>query len=361
MVVNRKWLYIARYRCKLRSTLPTIFTMQHSIFHSFAHADSARAPTSFAVRGKARALSQRKRFLMESLSFRNFVGVAGLPLRHGDAGVEQTIDLLRRLIDDAVKDPAINVQAIQILRNANVSNFGTGDRIRAFYDWISQPSNFLYVPDPIGPFGPKETLRPARTLFQVRGGDCDDYTALLASLAGTVGIRTRAVTIAADRTSPNDFSHIYPEAEVRPNMWIPIDAARPGAQYGIAPPYYFRKRVWSLTDSSYQDIKSAISGAPASRASSLNGYVVLGDDNTAAQDISAVGQSVANVISASKGNPWGQFSTPYSPGVAAPGAGYPTPGMPGGASGTTISAAVSPGLLWALVIGGGLLWAASRK
>src|SRR5579859_5927799 len=106
--------------------------------------------------------------MIESATLRNLSGVMGMPLARGDRGVEQTICILRCLIDDAVKDPAINVQAIRILRDAGVANFGVMDRLQAFYAWISQPANFLYVPDPIGPFGPKETVRPARTLFQVK-------------------------------------------------------------------------------------------------------------------------------------------------------------------------------------------------
>lgn len=296
--------------------------------------------------------------MLSSATLRNFSGVMGIPLRRGDAGVEQTICVLKCLIDDAVKDPSVNVKAIQILRDAGVSNFGVMDRLRAFYDWISQPSNFLYVPDPIGPFGPKETLRPARTLFEVKGGDCDDYSALLASLLGSVGIRTRFVTIAADRSAPNDFSHIYPEAEAAPGRWIPMDAARPGAQFGVAPPFYFRKRIWSLEDDSYTDVTGANRG-PASRSlSSLNGYAMLGqsDGSVAAQDISAVGQSVANVIAASKGSPWGSFATPYTP--IAPPAGYGVPGYPGGAPGASLSlAGISP--VW-IIIGLGLAIYAAR-
>jgi hypothetical protein len=297
--------------------------------------------------------------MIQSATLRSFSGVMGMPLARGDAGVEQTICVLRCLIDDAVKDPAINVQAIQILRDAGVANFGVWDRLRAFYDWISQPSNFLYVPDPIGPFGPKETVRPARTLFQVKGGDCDDYSALLASLLGTVGIRTRLVTISADRSSPNDFSHIYPEAEAAPGRWVPLDAARPGAQFGIAPPFYFRKRIWSLEDDSYTDVTGAQRAPAARNLSSLNGYAFLGqaDGSMVPQDISAIGQSVANVISASKGNPYGSFQTPYTP--VAPAAGYGTPGYPGGPPGASLSlAGISP--VW-LILGLGVALVAARR
>jgi transglutaminase-like putative cysteine protease len=275
---------------------------------------------------------------------RNFSGVMSTPLKRGDAGVEQTIDLIRHLVDDAVKDPVVNRAAIDILRNNSAPSFDRDAKLRILYAYVQWP-NFLYVEDPVGPFGPKETVRPVRDLLQLRAGDCDDFTVLLAALAGTIGIATRAVTIAADPRSPSEFSHIYPEAEVAPNRWVPLDAARPGAAYGVGAPVYFRKRVWSLTDSSYRDVSGA--RAPLS----LNGYTVMGDvsdPNIAAEDISAVGQSVANVISASKGNPYGSFVTPYTP--VAPGAGYGIPGYPGGPTGTSLSLAGSSPLWWILGI-----------
>lgn len=285
------------------------------------------------------------------LSLQNFSGVLRMPLPRGDEGVARTIRLIRDLMDAAITDPQVNEAAINILRNAGVQNFDRQAKLRALYEFVSWP-NFLYVEDPVGPFGPKETVRTVRTLLRVRAGDCDDYTLLLASLAGTVGIATRAVTVAADPSAPNDFSHIYPEAEVSPGNWVAMDAARPGAQFGLPAQRYSRKRVWSLTDSSYKDVSGQ-------RVSSLHGYAVLGqpDPNIAAEDISAVGQSVANVIAASKGSPYGSFVTPYTP--VAPPAGYGVPGYPGGVPGASVSlAGISP--VW-IILGLGLAVYASRR
>jgi transglutaminase-like putative cysteine protease len=285
------------------------------------------------------------------MNLQNFSGVLRMPLPRGDEGVARTIRLIRDLMDAAVADPQVNEAAINILRNASVQNFDREAKLRALYEFVSWP-NFLYVEDPVGPFGPKETVRTVRTLLRVRAGDCDDYTLLLASLAGTVGIATRAVTVAADPSAPNDFSHIYPEAELSPGNWVAMDAARPGAQYGLPAQRYFRKRVWSLTDSSYRDVAGQ-------RISSLNGYAVLGqpNPNVAAEDISAVGQSVANVIAASKGSPYGSFTTPYTP--VAPPAGYGVPGYPGGVPGASLSlAGISP--VW-IIVGIGAIALALRE
>jgi hypothetical protein len=306
-----------------------------------------------------RTSGERRTAKSEMLSLQNFTGVLRMPLPRGDEGVARTIRLIRDLMDAAVADPQVNEAAINILRNASVQNFDREAKLRALYEFVSWP-NFLYVEDPVGPFGPKETVRTVRTLLRVRAGDCDDYTLLLASLAGTVGIATRAVTVAADPSAPNDFSHIYPEAEVTPGNWVAMDAARPGAQYGLPAQRYFRKRLWSLTDSSYRDVAGQrVSPMRGERVSNLNGYAVLGqpDPNIAAEDISAVGQSVANVIAASKGSPYGSFVTPYTP--ASPPAGYGVPGYPGGVPGATLSlGGVSP---WLIAIVAGLAIYASRK
>lgn len=277
------------------------------------------------------------------LSLQNFTGTLRMPLPRGDEGVSRTIRLIRDLMDSGVTDPVVNEAAINILRNAGVQNFDREGKLRALYEYVSWP-NFLYVEDPVGPFGPKETVRTVRTLLRVRAGDCDDYTLLLASLAGSIGIATRAVTVAADPSAPDDFSHIYPEAELSPGNWVAMDAARPGAQFGLPAQRYFRKRIWSLTDSSHRDVQGQ-------RLSSLNGYAILGqpDVNVAAQDISAIGQSVANVVAASKGSPYGSFQTPYTP-ISAP-AGYGVPGYPGGTTGATLSLGGSSAIWWILGIG----------
>jgi Transglutaminase-like superfamily len=292
-------------------------------------------------------------------NLQTFRGVLSQPLPHGDDGVAKTIAMIRDVVDAGVTDPFVNETAIRILQNAGVGNFDREAKLRALYEFVSWP-NFLYVEDPVGPFGPKETIRTGRTLLQLKAGDCDDYTVLLSALAGTIGISTRAVTVAADPSLPSDFSHIYPEAEVSPGFWVPMDAARPGAEFGLPALRYFRKRIWSLTDSSYRDIAGTMRGdgckcchkAPQ-RMSSLNGYAVLGSgvlgDDTSAQDISAIGQATANILAAAQGSPYGSFQTAYTP--VAPYAAYPA---------NSLSLTGSNSWMWILGIGAVALALARR-
>jgi Transglutaminase-like superfamily len=288
----------------------------------------------------------------------------GTPLLSGDAGVAQTIGVMRQIIDDAVKDPYVNAAAIDFVRGVTDS-FSRDQKAQAIYNAVAM--RWLYVEDPVGPFGPKETLRPVRLLLQTFAGDCDDASILICALMGTIGIPCRLVTIAADPTSPREFSHIYPEAEIAPGRYAAMDVARPGSSYASAPARYYRKRVWDLTSKGYADLAGdgcACAGKCAAKPSRLNGYAVLGDDSTAfsidAQAAASVESGVAQIISATKGQPTVPFNyptgaSPYSsfiPGGAVAPAGYPSAG---------ITASASPSMLIFLVLGLGLVALMGKK
>lgn len=289
---------------------------------------------------------------------RNFQGTMGTPLQSGDSGVSQTISVIRQLVDDGVKDPVVNRTAIDFVRG--VPQFDRDAKAHAIYDAVS--SRFMYVEDPVGPLGPKETLRPVRTLLQLWAGDCDDASVLISALLGTIGIPSRLVTIAADPSASNEFSHIYPEAEIYPGNWVSLDIARPNTGYGIPPQRYFRKRVWSLTNNQFQDLSGG-------RCSNLNGYAVLGDDSSSAfstdlQAGASLESGIAQIVSAAKGqptvpfnyptgqSPWSAYGGALAPGTIAPAAGYPTAG---------VNFSSTPGMLAALVIGLGALYLLSRN
>lgn len=92
--------------------------------------------------------------------------------------------------------------------------------VRDKFDYIRDPSSFEYVKTPL------ESLRNL-------GGDCDDASVLLASLLGSIGIRTRLVFIPG---------HVYveaylPEASVkykayRSQDWVALDATCKNCYFG---------------------------------------------------------------------------------------------------------------------------------
>jgi len=251
------------------------------------------------------------------------------PLLNGDPGIEQTIVVMRQLIDQALADPGFVRQAIDIVRGvAAFDDFGEAE---ALFNWTQR--NIRFTKDPLT----KEKLTPPAELLKIRAGDCDDIAMLLGAFMIAIGYPARLITVSANAAQPQDFSHVYLEAEVPAGsgQWIPMDAARSDSEFGVEPPTYFRKRAWSLTDDSYQDLSGG------RLRGSLAGYVGLGDDSidyntlltqglTEIPAIMATASGGSSSVSTPQGtvqtapNPYSSFQTPYTPGYGIAPAGYGT-------------------------------------
>ena len=271
------------------------------------------------------------------------------PLMSGDAGVEQTINEMRGLVDEALRDPQIHRLARDIVQS--VPAFDDLAEANALYEWVRR--NIRFTKDPVN----KETLYPPAELLKIRAGDCDDISMLLATLLMSVGYEARLMTVAA---SGDEFSHVYVEANIN-GQWIPLDPARYDSQFGVAPPAFTRARWWSLADSSHGDL----SGTKVFVQPGATAHVHLGDyprfrshvsggmphpgvngmgvytrpirtmsGDTTSSTIATIEQGAADLIRASKGQPaspfdfsasgpWSSFQTQYSP--YGPGAGYGSP------------------------------------
>jgi hypothetical protein len=259
------------------------------------------------------------------------------PLLSGDAGVEQTVDQMRNLVDEALRDPSIIRLATDIVRR--VPAFDDYAEANALYDWVRQ--NIRFTKDPVN----KEKLYPPAELLEIRAGDCDDISMLLGTLLMAVGYPARLMTVAATPGSPEQFSHVYIEGEVPAGsgQWLPMDPARFDSQFGIAPPQVTRARWWNLTDSKFGEL-SGLGYYPRYRSHVLSGLGSYGAVRTMGQDensamIATVAQGTADIIRASQGapaspfdfsasGPWQSFQTIYSPyGTPAASPGYAPPGI----------------------------------
>lgn len=283
------------------------------------------------------------------------------PLAGGDPGTEQTIDVMRQLIDRDLASSSFVAFAKNLLRN--VPAHDEWSEVESIFDWVV--NNIRFTKDPVS----KESLYPPSELLKIRSGDCDDIAMLLGALYLAVGYPARLVTVAASAQAPTEFSHVYTEVEVPPgsNNWIAADAARPGAQFGVHPPLYSRRRAWSLTDESYQDLQ----GATLLRGLGYVRYRTLGglgqDDGIDWSSIIQTGvQQIPQTIAAAEGmpistrtgttyvgtGPYSTYMTPYTPGALTPQAGYPT--------GTGVSLTASSGWIWPVLIVVGALMLMKR-
>lgn len=253
------------------------------------------------------------------------------PLAEGDAGTEQTVRWIRHLVNEGIRDPLVNKTAGSILRAAAVAPYDELGEIRALFAWVLDARNIRFTKDPDG----KETLRPASTILEWGFGDCDDINAiLLPSLLGTVGYRTRLITIASDARAPETFTHVYCEVLYR-GQWIPLDAARKNTRFGSAPSRQYRARAWSLVADEHEDLRGlAGMGDCRNCRRGLGSQMRLGrtypssglgqDLSDIAQAITAATSGAANIIRSTSGQP--QFvlpsasSYPPPPGYGAPSA-----------------------------------------
>lgn len=295
------------------------------------------------------------------------------PLMSGDAGVSQTIDQMRNLVDEALRDPSILRMAKDIIRS--VPPFDDYSEAETLYNWVR--ANIRFTKDPVN----KETLYPPTELLQIRSGDCDDISMLLATLLMAIGYPARLMTVAANG---DEFSHVYVEGQVN-GQWIPMDPARSDSQFGIAPPSYTRARWWSLSDHSQGDLPGILSGRPAlsglgnyprfkTHVSGMGSYGrvrTMGDTVTASGDttsstIATVDQGLADIIRASQGipaspfsyssGPYASFQTAYSPGMIP--AGY----APAAAQPAIALSGSSNWLLWgALLVGAAMVFGGRRR
>lgn len=302
----------------------------------------------------------------------HFAGIGyRAPLLSGEAGTKQTVALMRKLVDDAVSDQSFVRFAKEIVRG--VLPYNDIGEASAVYEWIQR--NIRYTKDPVT----KETLYPPQELLKLRSGDCDDIAMLMGAIMIALGYPARLVTIAASPDAPDEFSHVYLESEVPPGsgQWIAMDAARPGAQFGLEAPVYFRKRAWSLTDNSYQDLsgcgcggRCGCSSVGQRKFSGLAGVATIGLGQDGIDWGSILQTSITEtpaLIAAASGAP-STYRTPQGTYVATgPYASYVTPGTPGygvpqaGYSTPQVSGSLSADLPIILLLGLGLLLLGGRR
>lgn len=154
----------------------------------------------------------------------------------GLAGTDATLKKMVELVRRGIIDPRIRKTTIEILQAAGVDPADHLSAAKSIHSWVR--SHILFVNDPAG----VETLQaPDLTLYKLRAGDCDDHSILVATLAGSVGILSRFVTLGAN---VDQFSHIYPEIRVR-GEWLPADTtARSG--FGVKPPAIGVSKIYPI-------------------------------------------------------------------------------------------------------------------
>lgn len=178
----------------------------------------------------------------------SFAWSASRDLRDGDAGIEQTIALVRKVVWQSLSDPWTRMQAATLLRSEPAVE-PYNDAAKAYRFWRKVYENISFVDHPIA----HQLVQSPQFTVSSRIGNCTDINAvLLSSLLMNVGIPAHLVTVANNPNHPDEFNHVYVEAQID-GEWIPVDAARPGASFGTTVPNIYRSRAWDLLSRDYAD------------------------------------------------------------------------------------------------------------
>lgn len=158
--------------------------------------------------------------------------------------VRQRVALIQGLVAKGVKDPKMREIALSITSQCEARNDEC--ELRAIYDAVKNRVRYTGDVGPVvlGPGREPESVDyyqgPLRT-WQLRGGDCDDASALVAALGALNGFEMQfRVTGNDPRITIEDWGHIYPVAKFpknSPKKEVPMDTTVPMEFFGREAPY----------------------------------------------------------------------------------------------------------------------------
>ena len=135
----------------------------------------------------------------------------------GYAGTKKTVGHIIGLVKTGAKDFAVRQTAIDILFQHAICAKDYLGEIRALFEWVK--NNVRYTRD----IHRVELLHTARRMLELRAGDCDDMTILLAAMLKAIGHPVRLTLVGFNPQRKELFTHIYLEAFCK-GVWIPLDA-----------------------------------------------------------------------------------------------------------------------------------------
>lgn len=128
---------------------------------------------------------------------------------------------MARLVREAKRDYSIRAKALALLEN--IPQKAWGAEISALHAFVRD--GVRYVKDVNG----IETLQTPIKTLEIRQGDCDDKSTLLAALLESVGHPSRFVAVALNG---GPYSHVLVETRIG-NRWIPLETTE-----NVAPGWY---------------------------------------------------------------------------------------------------------------------------
>jgi Transglutaminase-like superfamily len=148
----------------------------------------------------------------------------GIP--NGYAGTAQTLRIMRQFARDAIRDPSQLVRLTTLSVIEGVEPRAYGHEVRAVQRWVRDVIH--YVQDPVD----VELVQTCEKTLELRRGDCDDKSTLLAAMLESIGHPCKFVAVGING---GDFSHVMVQTKVG-DAWVWLETILPGVEAGWCPP-----------------------------------------------------------------------------------------------------------------------------
>lgn len=141
----------------------------------------------------------------------------------GVPGIGVTLAMMSELSREGRKSMAVRNQALRLI--APLAQKDWAGEITALHAFVRDEIRYCNDPDEC------ELIQTPDKTLELKAGDCDDKSILLAALLGAIGhpARYRAVGF-----QPGLFEHVYVETKIR-DTWIPLETTEP-VEVGWQPP-----------------------------------------------------------------------------------------------------------------------------
>ncbi len=167
--------------------------------------------------------------------------------RKGKLPIRERLAIIQDLIAKGVSGedlPIMRKLALQITSGCAARDDKC--EARAIYDWVRRNVRYTgdIAPHKInGRHGPVESVdlfQSAKQTAEFQGGDCDDHTTLVSTLAILNGIPARLRVTSPYKWGEDNYTHIYPVLGLPkndPSKWVAADTTLPGDRFGVQVPY----------------------------------------------------------------------------------------------------------------------------
>lgn len=172
------------------------------------------------------------------------------PTDDSDVQTHITVEEMAHNIASTVYSKPVGKAVSRALSGMCGANPGEREKANAIFNWVKRNVRFVRdssILEGIGIRGVDEALiAPDRLLTMPKPqGDCDDFTQVASAMLWRAGIRNSIITIAADKSDPHLFSHVYNQVDTEEGQTVAFDSSH-GPRMGWEAPRYFRKKVWKV-------------------------------------------------------------------------------------------------------------------